>query len=118
MTHKFNNAEIRTPTSFSWDIEPIETQESGITLDGKGHSDILAQKRNLSYRWTDPTREEVSTYLQLINQNRYVDITYPDAMSGIYETREFKVVKNGAPFRDMRVGALLYSELSLVFKER
>jgi hypothetical protein len=116
--HKFNDVEIRTPTSFSWDMEDIEVGESQVTADGLDHSEILTQKRNIAYEWTDPTKEEVSTILQLINQNRYVNITYPDAMSGIYETREFKVIKKGAPFRNLRVGALLYSALSLDFKER
>lgn len=118
MTHKFNGVDIRTPTSFSWDMKDVETPESGMTLDGKTHSDILAQKRSLSYSWKDPTKEEVAQYLQLVNQNRYIDVTYPDAMSGTYETREFKLVKRDAPFRDLRVGSLLYSVLSFDFEER
>jgi hypothetical protein len=115
--HKFNGIDVRTPTSFGWDMEPIEIG-SVTTADGLDHSEILTQKRTLNYEWSDPSKEEVATYLQLINQNRYVSITYPDAMSGTYETREFKTVKKGAPFRNLRVGALLYSKLSLDFKER
>lgn len=116
--HKFNGSEIRTPTAFNWDLEDIEVGESQVTADGLEHSEILAQKRNISYEWTDPSKEEVATILQLINQQRYVNITYPDAMSGTDETREFKAVKKSAPFRNLRVGALLYSVLSLEFKER
>ena len=119
MSHKFNGVDVRTPTSFNWDLEDIESEESGrSTNDGKGHLDILAQKRKLSYQWTNPTKEEVSTYLKLINQSAYVSITYPDAMSGIFETRQFKTIKRVAPFRDLRVGALQYSELSFDFEER
>lgn len=118
MNHKFNGVDVRTPTSFNWDLEDIESEESGrSTNNGKGHVDILAQKRKLSYQWTDPTKEEVSTCLGLINQSAKVDITYPDAMSGKFETRQFKTVKREAPFRDLRVGALKYSELSLDFEE-
>lgn len=118
MAHKFNGIDVKTPTSFSWDMEDIELAESGMTLDGKSHRDILAQKRSIGYQWTDPSKEEVALYLQLINRSSYVKITYPDAMSGTYETREFSTVKRGAPFRNLRVGALLYSTLSLDFKER
>jgi len=115
--HKFNGTDIRTPTSFSWDIEDIIVGEI-MTQDGLDHSSRLTQKRAISYGWTDPSAIEVAAILQLLNQSRYVTITYPDAMSGVYETKEFKVENRGAPFRNLRVGALLYSSLSLGFKER
>lgn len=118
MRHKFNGVDVRTPTSFSWDIEDIETSESGMTLDGVGHSDLLAQKRILTYSWADPTAEETSHILQLINQKIYVTVTYPDAESGQWETREFKATKRNAPFRDLRVGKRIYTSLSLGFRER
>lgn len=118
MAHKFNGVDVRTPTSFNWDMIDIESEDSGrSTMDGKYHTDVLTQKRVISYEWTDPAKEEVAVLLQLVNQNGYVNITYPDAMSGIYETREFKVMKRGAPFRNLRVGARLYSALSLEFEE-
>jgi len=115
--HKFNGIDIMTPTSFSWDLEDVVEGEI-MTQDGKDHSTILTQKRILTYSWVDPTKTEVSSILQLANQSRYVSITYPDSMSGAYETKEFKADKKSAPFRDLRVGALLYSALSLSFKER
>ena len=117
MAHKFNDIDVRTPTSFSWDMEPIETSEKP-TADGKDHTKIIAYKRKLEYEWQDPKKEEVSTILLLINQTRFVSVTYPDAMSNTYETREFKVVKRSAPFRSLRVGARLYETLSLSFEER
>jgi hypothetical protein len=118
MAHKFNGVDVRTPTSFSWDQEEIETAESGTTLDGLDHSDVLADKVSLKYTWLDPTPEEVSTYLTLAKQNRYVTITYPDPVANTWVTKEFKPSGKSAPFRDLRVGAKLYSALNLSFKER
>lgn len=118
MAHLFNNIDIRTPTSFSWSWEEIETEESGITLDGLDHSDVLANKVLLDYEWLDPTKEEVSQILSLVKQTRYVTITYPDAETGTFITKEFKPTKKTAPFRDLRVGSRMYSTLSLSFKER
>lgn len=118
MAHKFNGVDVRTPTSFNWDMEDILSGESGrSTNNGRSNVDIIAQKRKISYKWSDPSTEEVSSILQLINQKGIVNITYPDAMSGIYETRDFKTIKRGAPFRDLRVGARVFSELSLDFEE-
>jgi len=115
--HKFNGIDVRTPTGYDWDMKPVEIGQS-TTADGLDHSEILTKKRFINYEWSDPSKEEVATILQLINQSRYVSVTYPDAMSGTYETREFKTVKHSAPFRNLRVGALLYSVLSLSFEER
>ena len=116
MAHKFNGVDIRTPTSFSWDIEDVE--EGLTTADGIDHSEIIRQKRILSYTWSDPTKAEVSAILTLINQSRYVSITYPDQMSGTYETRYFKATKKTAPFRELRVGAWMTSTLALSFEEQ
>jgi len=118
MAHKFNGVDVRTPTSFSWDWEEIETAESGITLDGLDHSDVLATKVTLAYSWLDPIAEEVAIILTLIKQGRYVIITYPDPETNTYLTKEFKPAGKSAPFRDLRVGAKLYSTLNLSFKER
>lgn len=118
MAHKFNGVDVRTPTSFSWDTKEIETSGSGMTLDGLDHSDVLAEKIILKYEWSDPTKEEVSAYLQLIKQSRYIEITYPDAETGTYLTKQFKPTNKSAPFRELRVGAILYSSLSFGFEER
>ena len=117
MAHKFNDVEIRTPTSFEWDMEDIEAGNGFTSQDGVYHFEILAQKRNLSYQWTDPSAEEVSSILTLINQDRIISVTYPDAMSNEYETRNFKIQKRSAPFRSLRVGAKMYSALSIDLKE-
>jgi hypothetical protein len=117
MAHKFNGTDVRTPTSFSWDKKDIEIG-GRTTADGMDHSEVLTEKITLDYAWSDPTKEEVSAILQLINQTRYVSITYPDAESGTDITKDFKRDKRSAPFRELRVGAKLYSSLSLSFVER
>ena len=116
--HKFNGVEIRTPTSFSWNSKEIETEESGITQDGLDHSDVLAEKVTLKYDWKDPSISEVSAILTLVKQKRYVSIYYPDAVTGTYIEKDFKPTGKDAPFRELRVGARLYSVLSLTFEER
>jgi hypothetical protein len=117
MAHRFNGVDVRTPTSFNWDLKDIEAEESGRTLDGIYHVELIAKKRMISYKWSDPSATEVSTILQLINSSNAVNITYPDALSNTYETRKFRSLKKSAPFRNYRVGAKLYSELTLDFEE-
>jgi hypothetical protein len=118
MAHKFNGVDVRTPTSFSVGFEETETSESGTTMDGLDHSDILSDKAVLSYTWSDPSKAETAQILTLIKQSRYVSITYPDPYTGNLRTAEFKPQQRSVPFRDLRVGAVVYSSLSLGFKER
>ena len=117
MAHKFNNTTIRTPTSFTWDKKDVEASVL-TTQDGLDHTEILSEKVTLNYEWQDPAKEEVAVILNLVNQSRYVTITYPDAESGTDLTKEFKRNTRNAPFRELRVGAKLYSKLSLSFTER
>jgi hypothetical protein len=117
MSHNFNGVDVRTPTSFNWELKDIESYSDRDTLDGTLHVEVVAQKRNISYKWADPTVEEVATILQLVNQSSTVNIRYPDALSGTYETRKFRALKKTAPFRNFRVGARSYSELALEFEE-
>lgn len=117
MAHKFNGIDVRTPTSFNWELSDIETGNTYRDGDGNTRYYILTQKRSISYEWLDPTAEEVSFILQLVNQKDFVSITYPDALSGTYETRAFRPLKKSAPFRNFRVGAKLYSRLAFEFEE-
>lgn len=114
--HKFNNTQVRTPTEFTWDTKTVEAGSP--TADGKDHSVILSEKRILSYTWSDPTKEEVSQILALVKETRYTNIEYPDAETGTDVTGEFRITKNSAPFRSLRVGQKIYSKLSLSFEER
>lgn len=117
MGHKFNGTDIRTPTSFTWDMEDDEAGGEK-TADGKEHSTIVASKVALSYQWSDPSVEETATIFQLVAASRYVSITYPDPTTGGFTTGTFKPTKKGVPFRELRVGERLYQTLSLDFKEQ
>ena len=81
------------------------------------HKNRIAQKRKISLAWNNPTKEETASILQAFNPE-YVKVTYPDAMSGKYETREFYRSDPVAPMKVWTVGNKRYAQLSFDIIER
>lgn len=116
MLHKFNNTEIRTPTSFSCTIDEIKSGDSCTTLDGVTHVDIIRDNRKLSYTWTDPSEDEASDLLTFAS-NVFITIYYPDPELG-WTTKTFKRTGRSINYHDLRVGERWISSISLSFEER
>ena len=91
---KINGTIIKTPSSFKWGLDEMDTDDSGRTLDAKMHIDTIADKRKLECSWSGLNRAEASTLLQSVkrtNAGRFFSVTYPDTESGTDETRMFYV---------------------------
>lgn len=116
---KIDGVAIKSPSAFSWGISDLSSEESGrSTNDGKMTKDIIASKRTLSCTWNNPTKDEVSTILKLVCGKAYFMVTYPDALSGKDETREFYVGDRSAPMKMWTIDKKIYSTLSFNFIER
>ncbi len=112
-----NGVAVKTPSSFSWGLQDVSDSASGRTQDALMHKNRIAQKRQLSFSWASPTPEESASILQMFN-NEYVDITYPDAMSGKDETRKFYVGDRSAPMKAWTIDNKRYETLSFEVIER
>lgn len=115
---KIGGVKIKTPSSLRWGLQDLSSNDSGRTLDGKMHKDLVAQKRKLECTWDNLTKEEASTLLQAVNASVYLSITYPDPMSGRDETRTFYVGDRSAPFKSWTVGKKIFESISFNFIER
>lgn len=116
---KINGTTIKTPSSFTWGFYDQSSEESGrSTNDGKMHKDIISSKRTLNCVWNNPTRAETAAILQAVTASVYMNVTYPDALSGTDETRECYVGDRSAPMKTWTVGKQIYSSLSFDFIER
>lgn len=114
-----NGTPIKDPSSFQYGFVDESSEESGrATNDGKAHKDIVASKRKLSCEWHNPTKEEVSTILQLVSASAFMNVTYPDALSGNTETRVFYVGDRDAPMKMWTALDKRYSKLSFNFIEQ
>jgi hypothetical protein len=115
---KINGTDIKTPSSFAWGLQDLSSDDSGRTLDGIMHKDRIAQKRRLDCSWDNPTKDEASTILKAVNGTIFMQVTYPDTMSGNYETRTFYVGDRSAPMKTWMIGNKRYSSLSFSFIEK
>lgn len=122
MAWKINGVTIKTPSSHTWGIEDLSSEESGrSTNDGLASKDVIAQKRKLEWSWLNPSKEEVAAILTAVNYTTvgaFFKVTYPDAMSGVDETREFYVGPRTAPMKIWTIGNKRYSSLSFNVIER
>lgn len=112
-----NGTAIKTPSSFSWGLQDVSDSASGRTQDALMHKNRVAQKRKISLAWSNPTKDETAAILQAFNLE-YINVTYPDAMSGTDETRTFYVGDRSAPMKMWTVNNKRYSQVSFDIVER
>ena len=112
-----NGTAIKTPSSFTWGLQDVSDSASGRTQDTIMHKNRVGQKRKIALGWNNPTKEEAAAILQAFNPE-YINVTYPDAMSGTDETREFYVGDRSAPMKMWTVKKKIYSQISFDIIER
>ena len=115
---KINSVLTKTPSTMTWELMDLSSEDSGRTLDGLMHKDVVAQKIKLSCVWNNLDRATTSSILKAVNSSIFLDITYPDAMAGMDVTKKFYVGDRSAPFKMWTVGTKVFSSVSFEFIER
>ena len=105
------------PSSFSWGLQDVSASESGRTDDTIMHKNRVAQKRKISLGWNAKDWKVTSKILKAFNPE-YIQVRYPDMMSGNYETRTFYVGNRSAPVKCWWVGNQLIEQVSFDIIER
>ncbi|SDY13025.1 hypothetical protein [Eubacterium barkeri] len=77
------------PDKINWAYNEISTAESGRTLDGTMHKEVVAPKRKLECTWQTSDDSKTARILSAIKARTFGTLTYPDAMSGGDMTRTF-----------------------------
>ena len=108
---------VKTPSAFEWGLQDISGGDSGRTQDALMHKNRISQKRKLSLSWNNPSKEEASTILRCFN-SEYVNVSYPDALNGVDETRTFYVGDRSAPMKMWTVNQKRFSTISFELMER
>lgn len=95
---KVDNVSMPCPSAYTWGLNDISAAKSGRSDDSLMHKNRVAQKRKLSLQWNGKDWATTAKILQAFNPE-YIQITYPDMMSGTYETRTFYVGDRSAPVK-------------------
>lgn len=108
---------IKDPSVFEWGLQDVSAADSGRTDDIVMHKNRVGQKRKLKMAWNNPTPAETAAILQAFNPE-YFMVTYPDAMSGLNETREFYAGDRSAPMRAWTARYKRYTQVTFDIIER
>lgn len=95
---KVDGVAMPCPSTFSWGLQDISSSEAGRTEDLLMHKNRKGQKRKISLGWNGLGWQKTAFVLRHFNPE-YIKVTYPDMMSGKYETRTFYVGDRTAPVK-------------------
>lgn len=91
------------PSGFNWGLMDISAAESGRTDDTTMHKNRVGQKRKIGLTWVAKDWQTTAMIISAFNPE-YINVTYPDMMSGTYETRIFYVGDRSAPVKWWWIG--------------
>ena len=114
---KIQGVTIKTPSSMTWGYADFSSEESGRTLDGLSHKDIIAQKVKLVCVWSNPTATETSALLQAVCPYAYRNVTYLDPITNTEVTKSFYTGDKSAPVKTYAFSDAIYSSVSFNFVE-
>ena len=115
---KVDGVEIPTPSSFNVEIEDISSKDSGRTMDGNMHKDIIATKVTLACSWHVLKWDECAALLNAVGSKAQFDVTYPDPrFPGRYITRAFYVGSRKAPALSLQEGRVRWRGTAFNFIE-
>lgn len=80
---KLNGIPLPAPTSAAPSWEDVHSPNSGRTLDGEMHIEIVTRKRKVALKWDVLTQEEMVS-LQKLLQGTYYTLTYVDPLYGLH----------------------------------
>jgi len=114
-----NGTELpKYPNKFQVRVMDLDDGETTTrTADGSLSRDRIAVKRQIEMTWPAMRWEELSALLQLM-QDEFVNVTYPDPMTGQQETKVFYAGDRTAPIAFERGGVMWWEGLEVTMTEQ
>ncbi len=88
---RIDGVEIPTPTDYSFSAEDLSSAETGRTLDGVMHKDVVAVKDTYDCKWQKLSFEDTQLLLNLTEGKTSLNFTHIDPRTGTFITGEFYV---------------------------
>lgn len=107
---------IPTPSTYVFDVEDLSSEESGRTLDGVMHKDVVAVKDTYECTWKKLSWADTATLLNAINGKqqftfRHVDPRVPNQ----WIDGTFYVGKRGGTALNIKDPKRTWSDISMTF---
>ena len=114
---KVDGVEMPCPSTFEWSLQRVSAGESGRDDTGKMHVNQVTQKRKIVLSWLGKDWATTSFILKAFNP-QYIKVTYPDMLSGKFETRTFYTGDRKAPVKLWWTNNKLMESISFDIIER
>lgn len=106
---------VATPSTYSYDIEDLSSEETGRTLDGVMHKDVVAVKDYYTCEWKHLSWEQAAQILNLVDGKTQVSARLIDPRRpGQYICGQFYVGKRSGALNNLRHHTNMWS-VSLQF---
>ena len=75
---KIDNIVIPTPTEYKFNVEDLSSEQTGRTLDGVMHKDVVAVKDSYECKWSSLSWSDAATLLNAIDGKTEFNFTHAD----------------------------------------
>lgn len=115
---KIDGIAIPTPTTYVFNTEDLSTEETGRTLDGVMHKDIVAIKATYECTWKRLTWEDMAILLNALYGKTQFLFTHVDPRwAGQFITGTFYVGKRSGAALNVRDTKRTWKDISMTFIE-
>lgn len=107
---------VPTPSSYDFDIEDLSSEETGRTLDGIMHKDVVGVKDYYTVTWNHLSWEQTALILNLVDGKEQVTVTLLDPRQpNSYVTNTYYVGKRSGKMNNLRHPTNTWRSISLQF---
>lgn len=106
------------PSAFTVTVLDLDDGESSVrTTNGELSRDRIAVKRQIEMSWGPLTWAQISSIMRSM-EDVFFPVTYPDPMTGEYETKTFYVGNRPAPFAVAKDNEIMWTGLKVTLTEQ
>lgn len=113
---KIDGVTIPTPSSYDFNIEDLSSEQTGRTLDGIMHKDVVAVKDYYTVMWKKLSEDDAALILNLVDGKTQLSFTYVDPryQAGVV-TRDFYVGKRSGKAMNLRNSENTWNDITMQF---
>lgn len=113
---KVDGIAIPTPTEYQADIEDLSSEQTGRTLDGEMHKDVVAVKDTYTCTWKRLNWTDTARLLNAVNGKTEVDFTYADPrVPNTMLTNKFYIGKRSTPVGVITENDGIWKDIKMTF---
>ncbi len=113
---KIDGKTIPNPWAYTFSVEDLSSENTGRTLDGTMHKDVVAVKDTYACTWKRLDWEDAATLLKAVDGKKEVDFTHADPrVPNKMVTHKFYIGKRECKARNIKDDNRTWTEINMTF---